>query len=180
VTRPRYVPCLLFALVACASSVKVQTEYNTAANFKGYRTYAWIPKPPGPEEAAAARDPRIREAVIHGIDSSLTSKGMVRTDIDKSPDLLVAVHGWAVNRIDVQTYGYAYGPVPYGYYPTLATTAVDVHQYRDGTLIIDLIDGSSRQLVWRGTATDTFDPGAEASTVSKAIAETLKQYPPSQ
>jgi hypothetical protein len=160
--------------------VKVQTEYNTAANFKGYRTYAWIPQPPGPEQAAASRDPRIREAVIRGIDSSLTGKGMVRTDIDKSPDLLVAVHGWAVNRIDVQTYGYAYGPVPYGYYPTLATPAVDVHQYRDGTLIIDLIDGSNRQLVWRGTATDTFDPGAEASTVSKAIAETLKQYPPSQ
>jgi hypothetical protein len=167
------------ALAAC-SSVKVQTEYDKAANFKGYKTYAWLPRPPGPEEAAAARDPWIREAVIRDVDGGLSSKGLVRTEPDQNPDLLVAVHGWAVNRIDVQTYGYAYGPVPYGYYPTLATTAVDVHQYRDGTLLIDLVDGQTKQLVWRGTATDTFDPGAEASTVSKAISATLKEYPPRQ
>ncbi|MFL5279067.1 MAG: DUF4136 domain-containing protein [Myxococcales bacterium] len=167
------------ALAAC-SSVKVQTEYDKAANYKGYKTYAWLPRPPGPEQAEAARDPRIREAVIRGIDGGLASKGLVRTDPDKNPDLLVAVHGWAVNRIDVQTYGYGYGAVPYGFYPTLATTTVDVHQYRDGTLLIDLIDGPTKQLVWRGTATDTFDPGTEASTVSKAISATLKEYPPRQ
>jgi hypothetical protein len=34
------------ALAACASSVKVQTEYGKAANFKGYKTYALLPRPP--------------------------------------------------------------------------------------------------------------------------------------
>jgi hypothetical protein len=169
---------LAVALAAC-SSVKVQTEYDKKANFNGYRTYAWIPQEPGPEQAKAARDPRVREAVIRGIETGLAAKGLTRTDLDKSPDLLVAVHGWAVNRIDVQAYGYAYRPGPYAYYPTLpAATVVDVREYRDGTLLIDLIDSATRHMVWRGTATDTFSPGAEAKTVSNAIDKTLAEYPP--
>ena len=169
---------LAVALAAC-SSVKVQTEYDKTTNFKGYKTYAWIPQEPGPEQAPAARDPRIREAVVRGIDDGLAAKGLTKAQPNQTPDLLVAVHGFAVNQIDVRTYGYAYGPSPYGYYPTLATPGgVDVRQYRAGTLIIDLVDAATKQMVWRGTATDTFDPGAEAKTISKAIDATLAEYPP--
>ena len=131
---------LTFALaLAACSSMKVQTEYDRTADFKGYRTYAWILQQPGPEQAPEARDPRIRESVFRGVDQALASKGMTRVAPDQSPELLVAVHGWAVNRIDVQSYGYHYGATPYGFYPTMATPAVEVRQYRDGTLIIDLV-----------------------------------------
>jgi hypothetical protein len=177
VVRSAGVVALALAVGAC-SSMKVQTEYNQMTNFKGYKTYAWILQPPGPEQAPAARDPRIREAVIGGIDRSLASKGMTKVALEESPDLLVAVHGWAVNRIDVRTYGYSYGPTPYGMYPTLATPAVDVRQYRDGTMIIDLVDASSKQMVWRGTATDSFNPGAEAKTAAEAVDKTMGEYPP--
>ena len=169
---------LAVALTAC-SSVKVQTEYDKATNFKGYKSYAWILQEPGPEQAPTARDPRIREAVVRGIDDGLASKGLTRAGPNQSPDLLVNVYGFAVNQIDVRSYGYTYGPSPYGFYPTLATPGgVDVRQYRAGTLIIDLIDAATKQMVWRGTATDTFDPGAEAKTISKAIDATLAEYPP--
>jgi hypothetical protein len=168
---------LAVALTAC-SSIKVQTEYDKTTNFKGYRTYAWLPRAPGPEQAPPARDPRIREAVIKGIDGGLESKGLKKVEPDQSPDLLVAVHGWANSRIDVQSYGYTYAATPYGFYPAMARPAVDVREYRDGTLIIDLIDATTHQMVWRGTATDTFNPGAEAETAAKAVQATLKEYPP--
>jgi hypothetical protein len=168
---------LAVVVAACGSSAKVAIEYDKAANFKGYRTYAWLPREPGPEQAQAARDPRLREAAMRAIDEGLAAKGLTRTDIDKSPDLLVAVHGWAVNRIDVQAYGYAYGPVPYGYYP-VGPTGVDVRTYRDGTMIIDLVDARTKKMVWRGTATDTFEPGAEVKTVRNAAKQTLEDYPP--
>jgi len=168
---------LAFALAAC-SSMKVQTEYDRAADFKGYRTYAWILQQPGPEQAAAARDPSIREAVIGSIDRAMAAKGMTRTEPDRSPDLLVAVHGWATDRIDVRSYGYSYAGTPYGFQPSMVSPAIEVRQYRDGTLIIDLIDARTKKMVWRGTATDTFKPGAEVPTVSKAIEKTLAEYPP--
>jgi len=178
VVRACGMTALALSLAACSSSLKVQHEYNRTTNFKNFHTYAWITQQPGPEQAPAARDPRIREAVVGGVDRMLASKGLTKVGPDQSPDLLVAVHGWAVNRIDVKSYGYAYGPSPYGMYPVLATPAVDVRQYRDGTMIIDLVDASTKEMVWRGTATDTFDPGAEAKTAARAVEETLKDYPP--
>jgi hypothetical protein len=159
------------AVLAACSSVKVQTEYDRATKFADYQTYAYLPREPGPEQAPVARDPRIREAVVKSIDAALTKKGMRRVEMDQNPSMLVAVHGFANNRIEVQSYGY-------NFYPGLATTAVDVRQYRDGTLIIDLVDASSRQMIWRGTATDTFSPGAEAKTIANAIDKTLAEYPP--
>jgi hypothetical protein len=177
VRHPLGLISLAVATAACSSSMKVSTEYDRAANFKTYKTYAWIPTPPGPEEAPQVRDPRIMDAVVHGIESGLASKGLTKADSGQ-PDLLVAVHGWATSRIDVAYYGYTYSHSPYGYYPTLSPGMADIKEYRDGTLLIDLVDASTKQMVWRGTATDTFQPGAEAKKVSEAIEKTLDEYPP--
>ena len=164
-------------LVAC-SSVKVQTEFDNAANFTAYRTYAYLPRGPGPEQAEAARDARLREVVVQSIDKALGAKGFRKVNPDQSPDLLVAVHGFASNRIEVQSYGYSYAATPYGFYPGLSTPAVDVRQYADGTLIIDLIDAAKREMVWRGTAQDTFTPGAEAKAIASAVDKTFAHFPP--
>jgi len=60
----------------------------------------------------------------------------------------------------------------------MVTPAVEVRQYRDGTLIIDLVDARSKQMIWRGTATDTFSPGMEAQKAAEAVSKTLAEYPP--
>jgi len=67
---------LTFALaLAACSSMKVQTEYDRTADFKGYRTYAYLLQQPGPEQAPEARDPRIRQAVFQGIDQRWRRRG---------------------------------------------------------------------------------------------------------
>jgi len=170
----------LAALAAC-SSVKVQTEYDKQTDFKAYKTYSYIHKEAGPDEAPAARDPRIQEAVIKGIDGNLGAKGLTRAAEGAQPDLLVAVYGFANSRIEVQSYGYNYGmPSRYGYAPVMTTGSADVRQYKDGTLIIDLVDAAKKELVWRGTATDTYQPGAEAKTIASAIDKTFAEYPPAK
>jgi hypothetical protein len=165
------------ALAAC-STVQVQTQYDKEANFKAYRTYSYISQQPGPEQAPAARDPKIRETAIQKVDEALAAKGLKRVEPDQSPDLLVAVHGSSKKSIEVQTYGYSYSTTPYGYYPGLSTPSSEAADSRDGTLIIDLIDSATRQMIWRGTATDTFKQGTEAKTVANAIDKTLADYPP--
>ena len=166
------------ALAACASGPKVQTEFNKDAAFQSYKTWAPVAREPGPEEAPGARDPRIREAVIDRLDKGLAAKGLTRVQAGQEPDLYVMVHGWATNRIEINSYGYHYGPYTYAYGGGMYTTQTDVRNYRDGTLIIDLIDAAKKELVWRGVATDTFQPGAEASKVAEAIDKTLGEYPP--
>ena len=169
----------VFAALAACSSMKVETQWDKDAKVQSYKTYAWIQKLPGPEEAQAVRDPRIYEALVGGIDGNLARKGYTRVQPDQNPDLIVAVHGFASNRIEVNSYGYNYAPVGYyGPYGAMGTSRADVRQYRDGTLIIDFVDAARKELVWRGTASDSFEPGQEAKTIAQAIDKTLAEYPP--
>ncbi|MGB2668807.1 MAG: DUF4136 domain-containing protein [Candidatus Acidiferrum sp.] len=53
-----------------------------------------------------------------------------------------------------------------------------------GTLVLDMYDPSSKQLVWTGNATKTIDPSSnqegKQKNVNKAVQMLLKNYPPKQ
>jgi len=51
-----------------------------------------------------------------------------------------------------------------------------------GTLVVDLMDASTRSIVWRGMAASDVNPAASAErrdqSVNKAVAKLFKNYPP--
>ena len=51
-----------------------------------------------------------------------------------------------------------------------------------GTLVLDMYDPGSKQLVWTGRVTKTLDPGAnqekKQKNLDKATQKLLKNYPP--
>jgi hypothetical protein len=53
-----------------------------------------------------------------------------------------------------------------------------------GTLVLDMYDPGTKQLVWTGRATKTIDPSSNheknIKKLDKAIAKLLKNYPPKQ
>jgi len=53
-----------------------------------------------------------------------------------------------------------------------------------GTLVLDLYDPATKQLVWIGNATKTIDPSSNQEknqkNLDKAMAKLLKNYPPKQ
>jgi hypothetical protein len=50
-----------------------------------------------------------------------------------------------------------------------------------GSLVVDMYDPSSKQLVWTGTATKTIDPSSNQEknekNLNKSMAKLLKYYP---
>jgi hypothetical protein len=59
---------------------------------------------------------------------------------------------------------------------------VDVKQYTEGTLIIDILRPGGEQLVWRGTGTTRIreekDPEKRTQKVNDAVDKILAQFPP--
>jgi len=53
-----------------------------------------------------------------------------------------------------------------------------------GTLVLDMYDPGTKQLVWTGNATKTIDPSSNqeknTKNLNKAMAKLLKNYPPQQ
>jgi hypothetical protein len=58
-----------------------------------------------------------------------------------------------------------------------------VNQYvtNVGTLVVDIDDGKTKQLLWRGAAKGTLSdkPEKNSQKIDKAVTKMFKQYPPS-
>jgi Domain of unknown function (DUF4136) len=174
--RNSLMPILLSALAAC-SPFQVSSDYDPKANFAAYRTYSWLPRIEQPDS-----DPRLQSSLLHSrirdaVDAQLTSKGL-RQDPTANPDLLVAYHVALQGKLEISTVpSYPYGPSVWG-----ATQKTYTRQYDEGTLIVDLIDASNRQLVWRGSAQaevkpDT-SPQERQKRINEAVQQILERYPP--
>jgi hypothetical protein len=168
---------LAFALAGC-STVQIDTQYKPNVDYKKYRTFTWNPIEPGPEQATEARDPAVRQYVLGTIEQQLTSRKFVKAAPGSTPDFYIAVHGWSRDKIDVKQYGYVYGYSGYGMYPTMGGPAVEVRQYKEGTIVVDFIDAATREMFWRGTASDTFIPGTGQAAIKEALVKLLDAYPP--
>jgi hypothetical protein len=52
--------------------------------------------------------------------------------------------------------------------------------YKEGTLVVDIYDTNSKQLIWRGSAEDTLSDKAEKNekSLDKGVAKMFQEFPP--
>jgi hypothetical protein len=148
----------------------VRYNYMPGTNFSKYHTYKWVSVEGGGHPNQIV-DAQIKQAV----DAQLASKGLTKTDSDKV-DLYVG-YQVAVNQ-EKQWNGYGMGGgVRWGGMATATSSTIHV-----GTLVLDMYDPASKQLVWTGNATKTLDPSSNQEknqkSLNKAMQKLLKNYPP--
>lgn len=163
--------------VGC-STISTNYDYDTATDFSRLRTYDWMKVPPSSQTSPFVLD-RIKTAT----DRVLHAKGYQQTS--NNPDFLLAAHAGQQSKIQVTDWGYGYGYAPRarryrgGRY---RGGGLDVYEYHEGTLILDVVDARSKNLIWRGTATGTIDPGAtpekKTQKIDDAVQEVLRDFPP--
>lgn len=172
----------LAAAGACASGPQVETDFDPKASFGSYNSFAMIrPRQLDAQANLLAADPLMHQRAEDAVRAELIRKGWREVAAEAEPGLLVAVHGSTKQELDVQSYGYTYGPWgPWGRYPSAAmmpqTTA---RTYDVGTLVVDMIDPRERKLVWRGTASGTVGSRERtAKAIPGAVAKVLAGFPP--
>jgi hypothetical protein len=178
--------CLLlilgWVLPAC-NAFKVQTDHDSTADFSAFKTFAFA----GLTEANRGgiydntlTHKRIESAVVR----ELTAKGLRQVGLDEPQDLLV--HYW-ISVLDKQrlentgtTVGVARGPRGgYGWGAGYGG-GVTTYEYKEGTLILDLIQPRQKQLVWRATIVGTLQDSTKDNVElgNEAIAKAFESYPP--
>ncbi len=168
----------LIALGSGCSSLKISNDYDKDADFRTYKTYDWLDNRPNiPADVVRAMNQnqlfsaRLRRAA----ESELNAKGLVRDQVN--PDILLTYHVGVEDKVDVADWGYRYSGHYYGY-----QRDIQAYQYHEGTLIIDMIDAKTMQLVWRASATKTIDdkptPEQLDQRIPDAVAKILAAYPP--
>ncbi len=150
----------------------VRSNYMPGTDFSKYHTYKWV------LIEGASHPNQIADAEIkQSVDSQLASKGLTKTDGDKA-DLYVGYQVATDKEKQWNGYGMG-GGVRWGGMATATSSTIAV-----GTLVLDLYDPATKQLVWTGSATKTLDPSSNQEknqkNLDKAMAKLLKNYPPKQ
>ena len=159
---------IAFTLLAAALAVaSVSVDYEKTVDFQKYKSFSWREGTPAPSSIS---EKRIRNTVT----AELETKGLAATEGEA--DLYVITHA----KLDVQKHisGTTTG---YGYHRSgFSTTSMRVHEVPVGTLVVDLVDAESNDLVWRGIATATLStkPEKNEKKLKKVTRKMFKEFPP--
>lgn len=172
-SRTKIAAAFAFLLMASLATTGQDVHYNfmPGTDFSKYHTYKWVLIEGGSHPNQIV-DAEIKQAV----DGQLAMKGLTKTDSDKA-DLYVG-YQISVDQ-ERQWNAYGMGGVRWGGMGTATSSTIS-----NGTLVLDLYDPSTKQLVWTGNATKTLDPSGNQEknqkNLNKAMAKLLKNYPPKQ
>ncbi len=155
---------LALLLAACVSSPTIDNEYAPGTDFGRFRTYSWLGVP-------QAASPSTAQRIVAGVDARLQAKGWQR--IESGGDVAIAAHVATTQNQSVDTFyiGPSYTGWNWsgsgGWARSSGHTSSTVRTYEVGTLVVDMFDTSTRQVIWRGTASKAVP--ASQSRVDRAI-----------
>jgi len=165
--------CTLFFLsvLGAAFAQHVKTDFDHRANFSQYKTYSWQDIKP----ENSLWDARIRTAV----DAQLAAKGW--TQVATGGDVSIVAIKTTQTQRQLQTFydgmGGGWRWRGFGGMGEATTTEQD---YKEGTLVVDMYDSKTKQLIWRGSAEDTLSDKAAKNekNLDKGVAKMFKDFPP--
>jgi Domain of unknown function (DUF4136) len=162
---------ILFAGKASAQQVK--TDYDHGANFAQYKTYSW--------EQVKTKDPLDVDRIKSAVNAALTAKGW--TQVDSGGDVSIVAMEITRNQQTLNTFydgfggGWGWRRFGGGGFGEATTTT---ETYRVGTVVVDLFDTKTKQLIWRGSESDNLSNNSEKNikNLDKGVDKMFKKFPP--
>jgi len=180
-TQSRVFAALVLLLLASpALAQKVYVDHDKDYDFSKVKTFAWSNSP---ETSLEKTDPLFHSRIVNGIEHYISMAGV--QEVQSDPDVYVTYHTSSKENLSLNTtnwgYGYpggwawgGYWGHGYGYGAGVGSSTTTVSTYQTGTLIVDLWDAKTKNLVWRGTATNitiSSSPDKMAKRLDKALAK---------
>jgi Domain of unknown function (DUF4136) len=162
---------LLFAGQASAQQVK--TDYDRSANFAQYKTYSW--------EHVKTQDALDVDRIKSAVNAALAAKGW--TQVDSGGDVSIVAVEMTRDQQTLNTFyngfggGWGWRRFGGGGFGDATTTT---ETYKVGTVVVDLFDTKTKQLIWRGTTSDTLSNKSDKNikNLDKGAEKMFKQFPP--
>lgn len=176
-------PILAFAatalLFASASFAQVKTDYDRNADFSRYKTYSW--------ENVHTQNQLWVDRIKAAVNAALAAKGW--TPVESGGDVAIVAMETTQDHQTLNTFydnvGGGWGWRGWGGFGGLggggfgdSTTTTET--YKVGTLVVDLFDAKTKQLVWRGSASDTLSNKSDRNikALDKGVQKLFEHFPP--
>ena len=197
-----YLLLTIVSLAGCYSPAPniYKSEKTQEVDFKNYKTFAWF-HTKDTAYTKMAEKAKVEKALAYAVRQQLESRGMVMDTVN--PDCLFT-YALVLNQTyqvgqgapDVYTPQYNTGPAPgqynmYYYQPYNQPQAyiydansyggsLQVTTFRDGSLVIDMIDRKENKIIWRTSAQGKVDEKAAKGvrpTINEIVPIMFKKFP---
>ena len=158
--------------ISC-SSITVTDDFIKNADLTSYKTFNWISHSKASFIVREAEPPNrdlIKKLLKESVNKQLTIRGFSQKS--DSPDLLISYLFGAdvTSRNDLL-------------YKAGNEGNLNVQQYKKGAILLDFVDGKTRELLWRVDASDIESRNPTPDKIKKAIEKTVvrmfKNFPSS-
>ncbi len=167
------------ALASC-TPLTVNVDYDHSKDFSAMKTFALY------QHANRSVSELNQERLVAAVRDQLKAKGYA--EVAENPDFLININTIVKDKKSVSAntdiYGYGGFYRPYGYWGggmgmASANTTFNVEDYKDGSVIVDMVDAKTNQLFWEGVGNSEIDsPLSDPDKqIAAAVAKILATYP---
>ena len=147
---------ILSLILSACSSVDTQVDYDKEMDFTKLKTYSWLPDSKKRYTDVRLNSDIFKKRIYNTVNKALAARGY--KEVTQNPDFTLGYHVAIENKTSINTmndyYGYSRDGWGRSYYPgyNMHSTQTSVYHYEEGSLILDIVDTKSKQLIWRGSA----------------------------
>jgi uncharacterized protein DUF4136 len=159
---------VVFVLTAASLAMQVKTDYDRGANFSQYKTFSF--------EKVQTQDPLWVDRIKSAVSAALTAKGL--SQVDSGGDISIVAVGMSTTQQRLDTFYNGFGR---GWrWGGFGDSTTNVENYKVGTLVVDLFDSKTKELLWRGSASDTVSNKSanNIKNLNKGVQKMFDKYPP--
>lgn len=176
--------CILMLTLAACGGVNVQTEVGTNTDFGQLTTYGWLDTSDVSLSGVRVENPAVDGWVKASVEKELKKKGYVK-ELQEQPDFFISWFGAVETKVKVESIDHFYSS--YGYGPVASSMPVAskggdrTREYKEGTILIDVLDPVAHTRLWRGSGTDRvlqdLDEKEVALYVNRLVKSILSTFP---
>ena len=159
---------------ACETEPAVRSQYDKTADFGAYRTFNCV-SPLATEKLGYST--LVTQTLKNAVIQQMQERGYV---LSERPDLLVDFSAKLEEKRALRSTGSYYGYRTGSYSPWMNYSHVDAYNYREGTVNIDLVDASRKQMVWEGVGMGEVSEEKMQNrerAIADAVASIFAKYP---
>jgi len=166
----------ILVLISCAlttTAQDVKTDYDRRVDFTQYKTFSW--------EKVQTSDPLLVDRIQTAVNRTLAEKGWILRPSggDVSIIAIEMTHNQRTLNTFYDSFGGGWGWRRFGgsgFGSATTTTSL----YRVGTLVVDLFDGRTKKLMWRGSSSETLSNKSDNNIkkLDQAVRKMFDRFPP--
>lgn len=166
----------LSVLASTLAAQQVKSDYDRGVNFAQYKTYSW--------EHVETKDPLFIDRIKSAVNSALAATGWKQ--VESGGDISIIAVQMTHDRQTLNTFydgfggGWGWRRFGGGGLGDFGEATTTTDTYRVGTLLLDLYDTKTKQLVWRGSTSDTLSNNSNKNiqNLDKGVDKLFKKFPP--